>query len=106
MKPGGLWEPNLGALIGTSIGSISGLFAIGIMPAILEKNAGLMIAHPSIGLCCFFLGGACGWLAGGGLGAKLARPPQTQSGYVLGGLIGGSLPFAAFVLLGWFLWTQ
>ncbi|MCU0771864.1 MAG: hypothetical protein MUE94_08885 [Verrucomicrobia bacterium] len=106
MKPGSLGEPHIAALIGSSIGSITGLFAIGIAPAILEQNARLMIAHPTIGLLCFVVGGVVGWIAGGLLGSTLGRTRGFQQGYITGGVIGGTLPFAAFVLLGWLLWTQ
>jgi hypothetical protein len=105
MKPGGIGEPNLAALIGSSIGSITGLFGIGVAPAILDQDARLMIAYPTIGLVCFVVGGLLGWLVGGQLGVRLARNRQPQQAHIAGGLIGGSLPFAAFVLLGWLLWA-
>jgi hypothetical protein len=105
MKPGVIGEANLAALIGSSIGSITGLFAIGIVPAILEQNARLVLAHPTIGLICFFVGGGTGWVVGGLLGPSLANPHRQQPGYIAGGIIGGVLPFIAFVLLGWFLWS-
>ncbi len=106
MKPEGPGEPNLAALIGACVGSITGLFAIGIAPAIIEHNAQLVIAHPTIGLFCFFVGGICGWLVGGRLGLKFARPRRIEQGHIAGGVIGGMLPFALLVLLGWFLWTS
>jgi len=105
MKPGSIGEPNLAALIGSGIGSITGLIAIGVAPAIIDQNPRLMLAHPTIGLICFVLGGAFGWLVGGLLGSRLARRRHAQQGYILGGLIGGLIPFTAFVFLGWVLWT-
>lgn len=105
MKPGAIGEPNLAALIGSSIGSITGLFSIGVAPAIIEHNARLMMAHPTIGLFCFVVGGVFGWLVGGLLGSRLARVRRVQPAHIAGGVIGGSLPFVGFVLLGWFLWT-
>jgi len=106
MKPGSIGEPNLAALIGSSIGSITGLIAIGIAPAILDQNPRLMLAHPTIGLICFVVAGAFGWLVGGLLGSQLAQRRRMRKGYIVGGLIGGLIPFAAFVFLGWFLWTH
>jgi hypothetical protein len=105
MKPGAIGEPNLAALIGSSIGSITGLFAIGVAPAIIENNARLMMAHPTIGLLCFIVGGVVGWIVGGMLGSVLTRVRRIQQAHIAGGVIGGFLPFAAFVVLGWFLWT-
>jgi len=37
MRPG-LGEPNLGALVGAVVGAIGGLFAVGIAPAIIDRN--------------------------------------------------------------------
>jgi hypothetical protein len=106
MKPGTIGEPNLAALIGSGIGSISGLIAVGVAPSVMEHNPRLLLAHPTIGLFCFALGGLFGWFVGGWLGRRLSHPSRQQQGYVLGGVIGGLIPFAAFVLLGWFLWTH
>ncbi|MCU0786941.1 MAG: hypothetical protein MUC91_01930 [Verrucomicrobia bacterium] len=106
MKPGTIGEPNLAALIGSGIGSISGLIAVGVAPSVIEHNPRLLLAHPTIGLFCFALGGLFGWFVGGWLGRRLSHPSRQQQGYVLGGVIGGLIPFAAFVLLGWFLWTH
>ena len=41
MKPG-LGEANLGALVGAVVGATGGLFAVGIAPAIMAKNAALL----------------------------------------------------------------
>ena len=101
MKPGAIGEANLGALIGSCIGSITGLFAIGIAPAIIESNAQLVIAPPKIGLICFVLGGLFGWFAGGALGHKLAHVLSLQRAHVTAGIISGLLPFVGFVLFGW-----
>ena len=96
----------MAALIGSSIGSISGLFAIGVAPAILEHNLRLVMAHPTLGLLCFMAGGFFGWFVGGLLGSKLGHARHPQPGHIAGGVIAGILPFAAFVFLGWILWTH
>jgi len=36
----------------------------------------------------------------------MSRLQRRQQGYIVGGIIGGMLPFASFILLGWFLWTH
>lgn len=106
MKKPSIGHLNLAALIGACIGSITGLFAVGIAPAIIEQNARMMLAFPSIGLICFFLGGVAGWIVGGELGPRLGRQTRQQRGQLLGGLIGGALPFAVFALSGWYLHTH
>lgn len=105
MKPGAIGEANLAALIGSSTGSITGLFGIGIAPAVIESDASLVIAYPTVGLFCFIVGGLFGWFVGGILGRRLAKPRRLQQGHVTGGVIGGALPFLASILLGWLLWS-
>jgi hypothetical protein len=103
VKSGTFGEANLAAVIGSSIGSVTSLFAIGVAPAIIESDARLLLAFPTISLFLFVLGGIAGWLMGGLLGRRLAKPQRMQRAHVTGGLIGGAVPFVAFVLLGWLI---
>ena len=96
----------MAALIGAGIGSITGLFAVGIAPAIIEQNARLVLAFPTIGFICFFLGGVAGWIVGGQLGLRLEHQVRPQRGHLLGGIIGGAVPFFVFALSGWYLHTH
>ena len=106
MKRTPIGQANLAALIGGSLGAITGLFAVGVAPACIEGNARLLIAHPTIGLFCFFLSGLFGWLVGGQVGPWLKRRRSLAYAHVVGGVIAGLLPFAFFIWLGWYLWTH
>jgi hypothetical protein len=99
-------QANLAALIGGSIGSITGLFAMGIVPALMEQDVHRLMTQPNLSLFCFFIGGAVGWLVAGQIGPRLEQPRAIQRAHIIGGIVGGLIPFAGFVLLGWFLWAS
>lgn len=99
-------QANLAALIGGSIGSITGLFAIGMMPAILEGDVRRLMLYPNLSLFCFFIGGGIGWLVGGQIGPRLEKPRALQRAHIIGGILGGLIPFAGLVLAGWLLSSQ
>jgi len=99
-------QANLAALIGGSVGSITGLFAMGIIPALLEKDLHRLMTQPNLSLFCFFIGGVIGWLVGGQVGPRIEKARAPQRAHIVGGTIGGLIPFAGFVLLGWFLWAS
>ncbi len=98
-------EANLGALAGAVVGATGGLFAIGIAPAILSRNAALLFGTPTLGLAGFLVSGPIGWLLGGQLGPPLEGPLGERNGSILGGVIGGLVPVAGIALLGWYLVT-
>lgn len=104
MKSRTIRETTLASMIGSILGSIPGLFAIGVIPAILEREPRLVLAHPTIGLLCFVVGGVFGWFVGGSLGWRLGKPHGTPQSQVTGGVIAGTLPLIAFLVLGWLLW--
>ena len=52
-----LGEYNMGALAGAVVGSIGGLFAIGVVRAILGRNIALLLAMPILGLVSWLVCG-------------------------------------------------
>lgn len=96
-------EINVGAMVGTAVGSVGGLFAIGLGRVVLTRNIALLFSTPILGLMCSLLGGAVGWILGGQLGPRLGRMLQTQSGEIIGGFLGGLLPVLLIALWGWYL---
>ena len=99
-------EANLGATIGAAVGSICGLFAVGIAPAILDHNIRQLLVAPSLGLAGFIISGPVGWLIGGQIGPRLARWLGERGGGAVGGIIGGLVPVAGFALWSWHMVTQ
>jgi hypothetical protein len=99
-------EANLAALIGAVIGSTGGLFAVGIVPAIVSGRPQYLIAAPTFSILCFFGCGVIAWFLAGQIGPRLARLLGERNGNVVGGLIGGLLPLAALAYWGWRLATS
>jgi hypothetical protein len=87
-----LGEYNMGALAGAVVGSIGGLFAIGVVRAILGRNIALLLAMPLLGVVSFLVCGIGGWLVGGQIGPRLAEKYYSQRVEMLGGALGGVIP--------------
>lgn len=87
-----LGEYNMGALAGAVVGSIGGLFAIGVVRAILGRNIALLLAMPLLGVVSFLVCGIAGWLAGGQIGPRLNEKYYSQRVEMLGGALGGVIP--------------
>ena len=87
-----LGEYNMGALAGAVVGSIGGLFAIGVVRAILGRNIALLLAMPILGLVSWLVCGIVGWLVGGQIGPRLSDKYYFQRVEMLGGAVGGVIP--------------
>jgi hypothetical protein len=87
-----LGEYNLGALAGAVVGSIGGLFAIGVVRALLGRNPALIFSMPILGMVSWLICGIGGWLAGGQIGPRLGEKYYSQRVEMLGGALGGLLP--------------
>ena len=99
-------EANLAALIGAVIGSVGGLFAVGLIPAIVTRKLQYLIAAPTLSVVCFFGSGAIAWLLAGQIGPRLERLLGIRTANVIGGIIGGLLPLSGLAYWGWHLATS
>ena len=95
----------MGALMGAIVGATGGLFAVGIAPAVIDRNAALLFGTPILGLICFFISGTLGWLIGGQLGSRLGDKFQPRSAELVGGVLGGLVPVTLIALWGWYMVT-
>jgi hypothetical protein len=98
-------EASLGALVSAIVGSVGGLFALRIAPAIIFKNPALLFSTPLLSLGCWVIGGIIGWLIGGQLGPRLSHRFANARLEYVGGVIGGLVPPVLFGLLGWYMVT-
>jgi hypothetical protein len=98
-------EANLAALIGAAGGSVGGLFALGIAPAIMFREPYFLARWPVFSLISFVLCGGAGWLIGGQIGPRLGGILGEQRGLIVGGIIGGLIPIAGVAACGWYLVT-
>ena len=101
-----LGQYNLGALAGAVTGSIGGLFAIGLVRAILEHNIALIFRFPILGLLSWIVCGAVGWLVGGQIGPRLGEKLRSLNAEYLGGALGGLIPVLLVALWAWYMSTH
>ena len=105
----GIWdlgfESNMGALAGAIVGAVGGLFGVGTAAAIIGRNPALLFDTPVLGLICFFVSGAIGWVLGGQIGPRLGDKFQNARAEIIGGLLGGLLPTTGIALWGWYMIT-
>jgi uncharacterized membrane protein len=99
-------EYNLGALAGAVVGSIGGLFAIGLPPAILHRNPAFLLGTPILGLICWLVCGVVGWYIGGQVGPRLGEKYGSQQAETVGGALAGLIPVAGIILLSWYIMTR
>ena len=82
-------EYSLSAVVGAIVGSIGGLFAIGLPRAILGQNIALLFATPKVALLGWLLGGVVGWFLGGLIGPRLGEKYGSVRAELFGGLVEG-----------------
>ena len=93
----------MSATVGAIVGSIGGLFAIGMVRAVLGHNLALIFSFPLLGLLSWIVCGAAGWVAGGQLGPRLGEKFRSQNAEILGGALGGLLPVLLVALWAWWM---
>jgi len=99
-------EYNLGALGGAVVGSIGGLFAVGLPPAILARSIALLLGTPILGLLSWLVSGVIGWFLGGQLGPRLGEKFNSPQVEVLGGALAGLVPVISITLWSWYMATH
>lgn len=105
MQKLGPGEFNLGALTGAVVGSIGGLFAVGLARAIIGRQLALLFGTPILGLIGFLVSGGFGWFLGGQLGPRLGAHFRSQRMEMAGGAIGGLVPTTLIALWAWYMVT-
>jgi uncharacterized membrane protein len=100
-KPG-FGETNLGAVAGVIVGSVGGLFSVGIAPAIMSRNIALLFATPVFSLISWIICLVCGWLIGGQLGPRLGARFKSERAEIVGGALCGLAP--VILIIAWSCW--
>ena len=106
MRKPPLGEYNLGALAGAIVGSVGGLFAVGLPPAILARNIALLFGTPLLGLLSWLLSGLVAWFLGGQLGPRLGEKYDSPQAEILGGALAGLIPVVSITLWSWYMATH
>ncbi len=99
-------ETNLGAVMGAVIGSIGGLFAVGIVPTIIYKNIAYLFGTPILALISWLTSIIAGWLIGGQIGPRVGMRFKSQRAENVGGCIGGLIPITVIMLWSWYMTTR
>jgi hypothetical protein len=94
---------NLGSVAGAVVGSIGGLFAVGIAPAILSRNIAALFGTPLLGLMCWLVCLPTGWLAGGQIGPRLGQKYSSPRVELLAGALAGLVPVLLIAAFGWYM---
>ena len=101
-----LGQANLAALIAVVVGSILGLFALGLVPAIIAREPRYLAVAPTMNIISFFICGAVGWFLGGQIGPRIHHLFGPRNGHIVGGIVGGLIPVIGVAAFGWYLATQ
>jgi hypothetical protein len=99
-------RPNLGGMAGAAVGGIGGLFALGIIPAILSRDVNLIFNIPWLNLLSWLVSLPAGWFVGGLIGRPLGDRFRSERAEIIGGVVGGLGTILAISLLGWYLHTR
>ena len=96
-------EANLGAVTGAVVGSIGGLFAVGIGEVIIHGSLVWLMRFPLLSVLSWLVSLPVGWLLGGQIGPQLGERFRSMKGEIAGGVVGGLVPVVAIAFLGWYL---
>ncbi len=96
-----LGEYSLSALAGAIVGSIGGLFAIGLVRAILAHKLALIFSFPILGFISWIVCGTIGWFLGGWLGPRCGARFGSYQAELLGGALGGLIPVVLLAIWTW-----
>ena len=103
MRKPGFGESNLGAVAGAVVGSIGGLFALGVVRAILLKDITALLGTPLLGVASWVISLPCGWLLGGQIGPRVGEKLRSQKGEIIGGVLGGLIPVLLIASWGFYM---
>ena len=92
--------------MGAVVGSIGGLFAVGIVPTILYKNIAYLFGTPILALMSWLTSIIVGWFMGGQIGPRLGARFRSQRAESIGGCIGGLIPILIIVAWSWYMTTR
>ena len=103
MRNPGFGETNLGAVAGAVAGSFGGLLAVGLPPAILDRNVTRLFHTPVLTFIAWLVCLGLGWVIGGQIGPRLGERFQSARVEYIAGALGGLVPVVLIVLWSWYM---
>ena len=88
---------------GAAVGSIGGLFALGVAPAVIARNPSFLVGMPILGLGSLVVCGILGWLIGGQIGPRIGDRLQSDKSEILCGGLSGLIPVIMVMMFGWYM---
>ena len=88
------------------VGSIGGLFAVGLPPAVLARNPALLFGTPILGVLSWIVSGLLGWFLGGQVGPRVGEKYGSQQSELFGGALAGLVPVVSITLWSWYMVTH
>ncbi len=89
--------------MGAVVGSLGGLFAVGIPPAIIYRSIARLLGTPVFSFISWAICLVCGWIVGGQLGSRFGTRFKSLRAELVGGAIGGLIPVLVIALWSWYM---
>jgi len=96
----------VGSVMGAVVGSIGGLFAIGIPPAILYHSVARLLGTPVFSFISWAVCLVLGWIIGGQMGSRTGARFRSARAEIIGGAIGGLLPVIVIAAWSWYMTSR
>lgn len=103
MKGPRFGQPSIGAVAGAVVGSIGGLFTLGLVRAIAERDITLILGTPVLAFVSWLVSLPAGWLVGGQIGPRMGLRFRSGRAEIIGGACGGLIPIVLIALWGWYM---
>jgi len=91
---------------GAVAGSIGGLLAVGIAPAIVDRNLTRLFHTPILTFISWLVCLSAGWILGGQIGPRLGDKFKSDRVEYAGGALAGLIPVVLVALWSWYMATS
>ena len=99
-------EASYGAVSGTVVAGVGGLFAIDVAMALMNRDAALLFRTPILSLLSWLVSVPVGWFLGGQIGPRIGWRFNSEKVEVVTGALCGLVPVMVIAMLGWYLASQ
>ncbi len=105
-NPEDFGRPNYGAMAGAVVGGIGGLFALGLIPAIITRDIHWVVDLRTANVLGWVVSVPLGWVFGSLIGRPLGNKFRSERFEIAGGIVGGLLIIGVVAAFGYYLATR